>query len=83
MAFNLASLGSPSLPFASVWRVPRAGKRQAWTPIRSHGMCGLGACWLQDEEAKGWKRPIRPMCGLGMLFLRHPKATIGRLGAQE
>ena len=24
----------------------RAGKRQAWTPRRSHG-CGLGTCWLR------------------------------------
>ena len=26
----------------------RAGKRQTWTPIRSHWCVAWGACWLQE-----------------------------------
>ena len=56
----------------------RAGKRQAWTPIRSWPW---GACWLQDEACQGifsaaHKKPL--MCGLGVAVgcrMKHAKSA--------
>ena len=61
----------------------RAGKRQAWTPIRSMDVWPWGACWLQDEACQ-WigKPPKKPwMCGLGQPVgcrMKHAKGLFKR-----
>ena len=48
----------------------RAGKRQTWTPIRSHRCVALGCC------KSGQKKPL--MCGLGVAVgcrMKHAKSA--------
>ena len=48
----------------------RAGKRQTWTPIRSHRCVALGGC------KSGQKKPL--MCGLGVAVgcrMKHAKSA--------